>query len=160
MSVCGFTFSDSSYVIQAHVLGMYAPAFLTGHLISRYGVHSVLIAGALLTLASIGINLAGVDFVNFMSALLLLGVGWNFLFTRRHRAGHRNLYSRGEGEGAGLNDFIIWGTISVGAVAAGAVQHTVGWEAVNLVMAPLVIVVLAATLWLRIAAWRAARQPA
>lgn len=160
MSVCGFTFSDSSYVIQVHVLGMYAPAFFTGHLISRYGVHNVLIAGALLTLASIAINLAGVEFLNFMSALLLLGVGWNFLFTGGTALVTETYAPEEKAKVQGLNDFIIWGTISVGAVAAGAVQHTIGWEAVNLVMAPLVIVVFAATLWLRLAAWRAARQTA
>ena len=67
MAVCGFTFSDSSYVIQAHVLGMYAPAFITGHLITRYGVNNILIVGAALRGASIVIHLWGITFLNFLS---------------------------------------------------------------------------------------------
>ena len=81
MAVCGFTFSDSSYVIQAHVLGMYAPAFVTGHLITRYGVNNILIAGAVLCGASIVIHLSGITFLNFLAGLVLVGIGWNFLFT-------------------------------------------------------------------------------
>ena len=91
---------------------------------------------------------------------LLLGVGWNFLFTGGTALVTETYAPEEKAKVQGLNDFIIWGTISVGAVAAGAVQQTIGWEAVNLVMAPLVIVVFAATLWLRLAARRTARQTA
>ena len=83
MGVCGFTFSDSSYVIQAHILGMYAPAFVTGHLINRFGVNNVLIAGSVLCGASIVIHLSGIAFMNFLSGLVLVGIGWNFLKKKR-----------------------------------------------------------------------------
>ena len=149
MSVCGFTFSDSSYVIQAHVLGMYAPAFITGHLITRYGVNNILIAGAALCGASIVINLLGITFLNFLSGLVLVGVGWNFLFTGGTALLTETYTPEEKAKVQGLNDFFIWGTISIGAVTSGAVQHSIGWDAVNLVMAPLVVIVFLATLWLR-----------
>ena len=159
MSVCGFTFTDSSYVIQAHVLGMFVPAFFTGHLIARFGVYWVLIAGAILNLVCIVINLSGVEFLNFMSALILVGVGWNFLFTGGTALVTETYTPEERAKVQGLNDFIIWGTISIGTVMSGAVQHSIGWEGVNLVMAPLVLVVLAAACWLRFSSGRMAAAP-
>ena len=152
MGVCGFTFSDSSYVIQAHVLGMYAPAFITGHLITRYGVHNILIAGAVLCGSSIVIHLSGITFLNFLTGLVLVGIGWNFLFTGGTTLLTETYTSEEKAKVQGLNDFFIWGTISVGAVTSGAVQHSIGWSAVNLVMAPLVVLVFLTTLWLRFSA--------
>ena len=149
MGVCGFTFSDSSYVIQAHVLGMYAPAFITGHLISRYGVNNILVVGAMLCGASIIIHLSGITFLNFFSGLVLIGVGWNFLFTGGTTLLTETYTPEEKAKVQGLNDFFIWGTISIGAVTSGVVQHAVGWDAVNMVMAPLVVVVFLTTLWLR-----------
>lgn len=149
MGVCGFTFSDSSYVIQAHILGMYAPAFVTGHLINRYGVNNILIAGSILCGASIIIHLSGITFMNFLSGLVLVGIGWNFLFTGGTTLLTQTYTPEEKAKVQGLNDFFIWGTISVGAVTSGAVQHSIGWSAVNLVMAPLVVIVFATTLWLR-----------
>jgi MFS family permease len=149
MGVCGFTFSDSSYVIQAHVLGMYAPAFFTGHLINRFGVNNILIAGSVLCGASIVIHLSGIGYLNFLSGLVLVGIGWNFLFTGGTTLLTQTYTPAEKAKVQGLNDFFIWGTISVGAVTSGAVQHSAGWSAVNLVMAPLVVIVFATTLWLR-----------
>jgi MFS family permease len=159
MGVCGFTFSDSSYVIQAHVLGMYAPAFVTGHLISRLGVNNILIAGSILCGASIVIHLSGTGFMNFLSGLVLVGVGWNFLFTGGTILLTQTYTPEEKAKVQGLNDFFIWGTISVGAVTSGAVQHSIGWSAVNLVMAPLVVIVFITTLWLRYSGRKAAPEP-
>lgn len=158
MGGCGFTFADSSYVIQAHVLGMYVPAFFTGHLISRYGVHNILVAGAAMLGACIVINLSGVTFLNFLSALVLVGVGWNFLFTGGTMLLTETYMPEERAKVQGLNDFFIWGTISIGAVTSGAVQQSLGWEAVNLVMAPLVALVFVVTVWLRFGAKRSAAQ--
>jgi MFS family permease len=158
MGVCGFTFSDSSYVIQAHILGMYAPAFVTGHLINRFGVNNILIAGSVLCGASIVIHLSGIGFMNFLFGLVLVGVGWNFLFTGGTTLLTQTYTPAEKAKVQGLNDFFIWGTISIGAVTSGAVQYSVGWSAVNLVMAPLVLIVFATTLWLRFSGRKAAAE--
>ena len=149
MAACGFTFSDSSYVIQAHILGMYAPAFITGHLINRFGVNNILIGGALLCGTSIIVHLSGVSFLNFFLGLVLIGVGWNFLFTAGTTLLTETYLPSEKAKVQGLNDFFIWGTISVGAVASGAVQYSIGWNAVNLLMVPLIVVVLLTTIWFR-----------
>ena len=81
MQVCGLSFEDTGWVLQWHVIGMFAPGFVTGHLIKRFGVLSIMGVGVLLNIACIAVALSGVDLHQFLLALFLLGVGWNFLFT-------------------------------------------------------------------------------
>src|SRR5690606_2020895 len=77
----GLPFADAAFVLQWHVIGMFAPGFFTGHLIKRFGVLSVMGTGVLLNLACVLVALSGQDLHQFTIALFLLGVGWNFLFT-------------------------------------------------------------------------------
>lgn len=81
MQQCGLPFSDAAFVLQWHVIGMFAPGFITGHLIRRFGVLNVTGVGVALYVACVSIALSGVDLHHFTVALFLLGVGWNFVFT-------------------------------------------------------------------------------
>jgi MFS family permease len=147
---CGLTQDDAALGIQWHVLAMFAPSFFTGHLIARFGVHGVIMAGALLILACVGINLSGTEYPHYIASLVLLGVGWNFMFigattllTTTHDAAEKAKVQ-------GLNEFVIFTAVALASLASGAVQHELGWEFVNLVVAPLVLGALAAVLWLRL----------
>ncbi|WP_341645229.1 MFS transporter [Thauera sp. SDU_THAU2] len=101
MDVCGMPFSDVALVLEWHVIGMFAPGFFTGHLIKRFGVLPVMGAGVVLNLACILIALSGQDLHQFLVALFLLGVGWNFLFHRQHHAGDAGLPPGRKGQGPG-----------------------------------------------------------
>lgn len=154
MLACNLPFEDTAFVIQWHALGMYVPAFFTGHLIHRFGVLNVMLAGVALNVACIGINLSGVDLLNFWTGLLLLGVGWNFIFvgattllTRTHTQAERAKVQS-------FNDFLVFGLVTVASFSSGVLLQNLGWQAVNWGVAPLMILVLAAILWLR------ARTPA
>lgn len=142
-------FDDAATVIQWHVFAMFAPSFFTGHLITRFGVHGVIAAGGALILACVGINLSGTAFANYTAALVLLGVGWNFMFigattllTTTHDADERARVQ-------GLNEFVIFGAVALASLASGAVQHQLGWIFVNMIVAPLVLAAVVAVLWLR-----------
>lgn len=144
----GHAFSDSSFVIQWHVLGMFAPSFFTGHLINRFGVLRIMGVGALAALACVGINLSGHAVGNFWLALTLLGVGWNFLFigattllTETYRRAERF-------KTQALNDFIVFSTVTAASLSSGAIQHYFGWQTVNYGALPMLAVVLAALGWL------------
>jgi len=80
MDICGMPFADTAFILQWHVIAMFAPSFFTGDLIKRFGVLNIIIAGALLMFLCIGIALSGVTLMHFWWALVLLGAGWNFLF--------------------------------------------------------------------------------
>ena len=148
MKGCGFAFADSASVIQWHVLGMYVPSFFTGALIKRFGVRRIMAIGAVVTMAAAGVNLLGIEYLHFWSALILLGVGWNFLFvggttllTETYRPSER-------AKAQAANEFLVFGTVALTALSSGAVYQTGGWQILNLgILAPLGLVLLA-LVWL------------
>ncbi|MCK4742300.1 MAG: MFS transporter [Sulfuriflexus sp.] len=142
------SFSDTSFVISWHVLGMYAPSFFTGHLINRYGVLKIMFVGGLLGLGCVAANLLGNSITHYWIGLTLLGVGWNFLFiggttllTETYRPEERS-------KTQAVNDFTIFTTVAIASLTAGALQYKFGWQVVNLGVIPLLIVILLSILWL------------
>ncbi|MDP7615410.1 MAG: MFS transporter [SAR324 cluster bacterium] len=143
----GHHFSDAAFVIQWHVVGMFAPSFFTGSLIHRFGALPIIMIGILLNLLCIGINFAGTDVLNYWAALMLLGMGWNFMFvagttmvTETYRPAEKAIVQ-------GVNDFFVFGAAAISSLLAGVVQTTWGWEAVNLSSIPLLGIVGIALLW-------------
>ena len=131
MQVCGYAFSDAAFVLQWHVIGMFAPGFFTGHLIQRFGALSVMGVGVLLNLACVLVALSGQDLHQFTLALFLIGVGWNFLFTGSTTLA-LTAYRPEEKDRAqaGIN-FFVFATMAVTSFASGALVTTQGWELLN-----------------------------
>ncbi len=149
MADCGFAFGESASVIQWHIVGMFLPSFFTGHLIARFGTTNIMIVGGLLQAVCVAINLAGIEYFNFVSALVLLGVGWNFLFIGSTTLLTECYRPSEMAKVQGFNDFCIWGCVAVGALLSGASIHHLGWAIVNTVTLPFIAIALIATLWLR-----------
>lgn len=142
-------FADTAFVIEWHLLGMFAPSFVTGHLIRRFGVLNVMLAGVVLNGACVAINLAGTGVAHFWAALFLLGVGWNFLFVGGTTLLTETYAESEKAKAQALNDFLVFTTITLSSLSAGALQHYFGWRAVNLGVVPLIAAILAAVLWLK-----------
>ncbi len=142
-------FADTAFVIEWHLLGMFAPSFVTGHLIRRFGVLNVMLAGVALYVACVAVNLAGTDVAHFWAALFLLGVGWNFLFIGGTTLLTETYTEAEKAKAQALNDFTVFTVITLSSLSAGALQHYFGWHTVNLGAAPLIALILAALLWLR-----------
>jgi MFS family permease len=151
---CGFAFVDAAFVIQWHSLGMYLPSFITGHLISRLGVTTILLVGAGLLLVCCGTNLMGVAELNFWSALVLLGIGWNFLFVGATTLLTRAYDAHEKAKVQALNDFLIFGAVALSSFSSGALLTGFGWSMVQLAVLPFVVVATTAVLWLKLRAWR------
>lgn len=145
---CGFAFTDAAFVIQWHSVGMFAPSFFTGSLISRFGIVSVLLAGASLMAAAVGINLSGIEMMHFFSGLVLVGIGWNFLYVGGSTLVTETYAPSEKAAAQGLNDFLVFSSSAGAAFFSGALQHRFGWEAVNLGVLPVIAVGAAAALWL------------
>ena len=144
---CGHSVTESTLGIQWHVLGMYAPSFVTGSLIVRFGVFRIIALGLTLLLASAAISMAGESVGHFWVGLALLGVGWNFAFigattlvTRCYRPEERNKVQT-------FNDFLIFGTMALGSFASGELLATLGWAFVNATVFPPVLAVGALLAW-------------
>ncbi|MDH5391831.1 MAG: MFS transporter [Gammaproteobacteria bacterium] len=142
--------NDTAFVIQWHVLGMFAPSFFTGSLISRYGVVNIMLTGTLLLMMAVAGNLLGISLWHYWFALLCLGIGWNFLFI-----GATDLltYAYEESEKAkaqAFNDFSVFAAVTLAALTAGYLQHNYGWQIVNLGVIPLIAVILMSLLWIKL----------
>jgi len=143
-------FSDTSFVIQWHVLGMFVPSFFTGSLIRRFGILPILLLGTISTLACVIINLTGTTVLHFWSALLLLGIGWNFLFIGATTLLTETYQQEERFKAQATNDFIVFSVVSAGSLSAGVLQHHYGWEFVNYAALPALGVIFISLAWLRV----------
>jgi MFS family permease len=157
--VCGFAFDDAALVLEWHVIGMFAPGFFTGHLIKRFGVLTIMGVGVVLNIACIAIALSGVDLHQFLIALFLLGVGWNFLFTGSTTLSLQSYRPEEKDRAQAAINFFVFATMAVTSFASGALVTTQGWQWLNvgsLVPVTLTGVALAWLAWLRRQAHNAA----
>jgi len=147
MQVCGHPFGDAAFVISSHVVGMFAPSFITGPLIKRLGVLPVMLAGALLNFVTIGIALSGVSVSHFWWSLVLLGVGWNFLYIGGTTLLTETYRPEERAKAQGANDQAIFVMMVVSSFTSGLTVTAAGWERVNLFALPLVALVAVAIVW-------------
>jgi MFS family permease len=148
MQVCGLPFEDTAWVLQWHVIGMFAPGFVTGHLIKRFGVLSVMGVGVLLNIGCIAVALSGVDLHQFLIALFMLGVGWNFLFTGSTTLSMEAYTPQEKNRAQAAINFCVFGTMAFTAFASGALVTTQGWTWLNWGSLVPVLVIGAGLLWL------------
>ncbi len=150
MKICGLPQTAANLGLQWHIIGMYAPGFLTGRLIQRFGAAPMVLVGLTTTLSAAIAGLTGVDVAHFWTNLILLGVGWNFSFTGAsvmvldtHRPEERTRVQS-------LNDFLVFGTMVVGSFVSGGLLTEYGWQTVCWTMIPpLALTALAIALWRR-----------
>ncbi|MBL8351492.1 MAG: MFS transporter [Burkholderiaceae bacterium] len=149
MAQCSHPFSAAALVLEWHVLGMYVPSFFTGRLIRRFGVLPVMTTGLLLNIACVGFALTGNDVMHFLGALLVLGVGWNFLYIGASALATEAWRPEEKTRGQAAIDFTVYATMTLTSFSSGALVTTGGWTAMNLgTLAPLLLLA-AALLWLK-----------
>ena len=148
MGVCGHPYGDAAFVISSHVVAMFAPSFVTGGLIRRLGAIPVMLAGAVLNIASIAIALSGVAVTNFWWSLVLLGVGWNFLYIGATTLLTETYRPEERAKAQGANETAIFAMMTVSSFSSGMIVTNGGWEKVNYAAAPLIAIVIAALVFL------------
>ncbi len=136
MAACGFDPSDSNAVVSMHVLGMFAPSFFTGRLITRFGVERIILVGAGLLLAAAAIALSGIGFGHFSVALIALGIGWNFTFIGGTAMLAQEYRPQERAKAQSVNDLVVFSLVSVSSMTAGQVLEAGGWVSVVLTAIP------------------------
>jgi MFS family permease len=131
MQQCNYVFSDIALVLEWHVIGMFAPGFFTGHLIKKFGVLPIMGVGVALNFLCIVIALSGVDLHQFLAALFLLGVGWNFLFTGGTTLAMQTYRPEEKDRAQGAMNFCVFATLALTSLASGALVTTRGWTLLN-----------------------------
>jgi MFS family permease len=147
MEVCSLSFNETVFVLQWHVIGMFAPGLFTGTLITRYGILPIMVIGVLLNAGCVMVALSGVDLMHFSISLFLLGVGWNFMYTsgtalltRCYRPAEKNKVQ-------GFMDMSVFGVMITSSAASGALLFVNGWSVLNLLSLPFVLVCLVGAIW-------------
>ncbi len=151
---CGFSTANAADIVSAHVLAMYAPSFVTGHLIARFGVNTIVATGLAILAASGAVALMGVELEHFFIALILLGIGWNFGFIGATTMLARNHAASERGRIQGINDMIVFGGVTAASLSSGQLMNCwgpdaeTGWQLVNLAMLPFLVLAGGALIWL------------
>ncbi|OYU39316.1 MAG: MFS transporter [Pseudorhodobacter sp. PARRP1] len=151
---CGYLKSDAANVVMGHVLAMYAPSFVTGHIIARFGTQRVMATGLIILAAAGAVAMAGVDLFNFFAALMLLGFGWNFAFIGATTMLTTLITPAERGRMQGMNDLIVFGGVTLASFSSGGLMNCsgssvqAGWQAVNMAMLPFLVLAGGALIWL------------
>jgi MFS family permease len=132
MQICSLPFSDVAWVLEWHVIGMFAPGFFTGHLIKRYGTLPIMAIGLVLNIVCVVIALSGVEFQQFLVALFLLGLGWNFLFTGATTLALTAYRPEEKDKAQGALNFCVFAVLALSSLTSGVLVTTQGWALLNL----------------------------
>ena len=143
------SFNQTASVIQWHIFGMFGPSLVTGWLIKRFGVLRVIQAGAILNLGCMGLNLMGTSFGHFAIALLLLGIGWNFMYVGSTTLLTETHTPTEKGKVQAAHDFIVFSFVALATLLSGRVFYRFDWPMLNQISLPLVLISLFVVLWLQ-----------
>jgi MFS family permease len=147
MNFCSLPYAQAALVIQWHVVGMYAPGFVTGTLIKRTGVLRVIGAGIVLMGAGSLVALNGVTLAHFVLALVLVGIGWNFMYTGGTMLLTEAYKPAEKARTQGANDFIVFSIMGVSSFSSGALVSAAGWEVMNWGALPVLVLIAGVVLW-------------
>jgi len=147
MQICGHAYGDAAFVISSHVIGMFAPSFVTGPLIKRIGALPVMFAGVLLNFVAIGIALSGIAVAQFWWSLVILGVGWNFLYISGTTLLTTTYRPEERARAQGTNEQAIFIMMAISSLSSGLTVTAGGWERVNLLALPAVATIGIALVW-------------
>jgi predicted MFS family arabinose efflux permease len=148
MGFCGHPYDAAAVVLASHVVGMFAPSFITGSLIKRFGVMRIMLAGTVFLGACVAIALSGIAVANFWWALVMLGIGWNFTYIGGSTLLTETYRPSEKAKVQGTNEITIFGVQALSSLSAGVLVNTRGWETINYVALPLIACAAAASLWL------------
>ncbi|MDA0120244.1 MFS transporter [Vibrio sp. T11.5] len=140
---CGFDFEKAAGVIEWHVLGMFVPAFFTGKLIEKFGARQIILTGGILFVLCIAINIHGQSIWHFSFALVLLGVGWNFMFIAATGLFSQSYAIHNKSKAQAFNEFFVFSCVTITALLSGWLEATVGWQSLNVYVLPFVLAVIA-----------------
>ncbi|WP_220718408.1 MFS transporter [Agarivorans litoreus] len=133
----GYHFAQSASVIEWHVLGMFAPSFITGRLILKMGLFPTMLLGLALMFTCVVVNLMGTSFIHFAVALTLLGVGWNFMFIGATQMLTQSYRLNEKAKAQAVNEFVVFSLVAISALSAGWLEQSLGWRVVNVSALPI-----------------------
>lgn len=148
MGFCGHPYAAAASVISAHVIAMFAPSFFTGSLIQRFGVLNVMLAGVAAMFGCVAIALSGQQFAHFWLSLVLLGMGWNFMYVGGTTLLTEAYRPQEKAKAQGANEILVFCTTATSSFTSGVLVNAAGWNTLNYVALPFLVIAGSAALWL------------
>jgi MFS family permease len=148
MGFCGLPYAAAASVISAHVIAMFGPSFFTGSLIQRFGVLNVMMAGVAAMFACVAIALSGQLYLNFWLSLVLLGVGWNFMYVGGTTLLTEAYRPAEKAKAQGANEILVFCTTATSSFTSGVLVNAAGWNTLNYVALPFLVIAGSAAIWL------------
>jgi len=145
-----FDLPQIATVIQLHILGRFVPSFFTGKLIDRFGVINIMLAGILLMLAYLALAFSGVTWGVFTGALILMGIGWNFLYVGGTSLLATTYTTEEKGVAQATNDMSVFIFSLLCSLGAGPLLNAYGWKTMHLLLVPWVLFIIVPLLWLAV----------
>ncbi|OBQ80534.1 MULTISPECIES: MFS transporter [unclassified Mesorhizobium] len=136
---CGLSTDDATLGISWHVMAMFGPSFFTGSLIHRFGAERIVAIGLVLLIACAVVALSGLALWQFWTALILLGLGWNFGFIGATAMVAASYHPSEKGKVQGFHDFVLFGSVAFASLMSGAVYNAWGWTMLNWIVFPVVV---------------------
>ncbi len=134
--------NSTSFVIQFHIISMFLPALITGNLIKKYGHSKIMYTGVLFFFITILLSFQNQTFINYLLALVFLGLGWNFLFISGTSLLVLNYKEEERFKAQGFNDFIVFSVQATASLTAGVVLSYTSWKTMNMLCIPFLIVII------------------
>ncbi|MCA0012818.1 MFS transporter [Mesorhizobium sp. B292B1B] len=153
---CGLSEDDATLGISWHVMAMFGPSFFTGSLIHRFGAERIVAAGLLLLIGCAVVALSGLALWQFWTALILLGLGWNFGFIGATAMVAASYRPSEKGKVQGFHDFVLFGSVACASLMSGMVYNAWGWTMLNWMIFPVTMLCFVALGALRMASLRLA----
>ena len=148
MGFCGHPYAAAASVISAHVIAMFGPSFFTGSLIQRFGVLNVMLAGVAAMFGCVAIALSGQLVSHFWWSLVLLGVGWNFMYVGGTTLLTEAYRPAEKAKTQGANEILVFCTTATSSFTSGVLVNAAGWNTLNYVALPFLVIAGSAALWL------------
>jgi MFS family permease len=148
MGFCGHPYSAAASVISAHVVGMFGTSFFTGSLIKRFGVLQIMMTGVAIMFGCVAVALSGQEISTFWVALVLLGIGWNFMYIGGSTLLTETYRPAEKAKTQGVNEIVIFTVQAVAALSSGVLVNSRGWNTLNYVSLPAILLAGACTAWL------------
>ena len=144
---CGFLREDAAGVIQWHSMSMFAPAIITGTLIARFGSIKIILTGVFIMLISTLIAKSGIELSNFYAALILIGIGWNFMFTAGTTLLEHAYEDHEKAYVQGLNDLVVFGLAGLATLTSGLALEFLGWNTMNNIVIGFLALLVILIIW-------------
>jgi len=138
----GFSLFSTGIVLQMHVIGMFLPSLITGDLIKNFGHKKMIYSGIIILLITIIIHFNFETYYGYMIGLILLGIGWNFLFISGTSLLVVSYNKEDKFLAQGVNDFVVFSSQALGSLSAGIILFSTSWKTLNLICLPLLIILL------------------